>query len=96
MKDATTFWKNVKSLLAKRNMSQNDLCKITGKGLGSFQQQVHNNRFPTVDEAIEIAKALNTTVEYLVTGENNQSTPETIKLKKIKEDIHNLLLNFDN
>ena len=62
------FWTNVKSLLKDKNLSQSDLCKITGKSLASFQQQVHHGRVPVADEALEIAKALDTTVEFLLTG----------------------------
>lgn len=47
-----------------------------------------NSRSPDVIEAVRIAKALNTTVEYLVTGEEeNKAEKELTELKAKLADL---------
>ena len=64
------FWERVKSLLSKENTSWRWIAtnvvkksETTISGWGS--QKVP----PRADDAVEIAKALHTTVEYLVSGD---------------------------
>lgn len=66
--DATTFWLRFKSLLKDYQLTQKEFCNITAIPLRTLQDWIALNRFPKADQAVLIAGALETTVEYLVTG----------------------------
>ena len=61
------FWNNVKNLLDISNLTQKELSALTDINLGTLKNQICRNVIPDAIEAVKIAKALNTTVEFLVT-----------------------------
>ena len=82
------FWNNVKELLDIQNLTQKELSAKTGINLGTLKNQICREVIPDAVEAVAIAKALNTTVEYLVTGENNnQAAQELTELKAKLADL---------
>ena len=61
----------VKVMLAMREMTQKELAEKTGIPKRSLDNYLREKgSMPPADYAVLIAKALNTTVEYLVTGIN--------------------------
>lgn len=87
------FWNNVKELLDIKNLTQKELSAITGINLGTLKNQICRNVIPDAKEAVKIARALNTTVEYLVTGKNN--TAKEIQ-DNLKYEIINTISNALN
>lgn len=82
------FWNNVKTLLDIRNLTQKELSALSDINLGTLKNQICRNVIPDAIEAVKIAKALNTTVEYLVTGtEENQAEKELTELKAKLADL---------
>jgi transcriptional regulator with XRE-family HTH domain len=83
------FWDNVKTILSQNKILQKDFADKLGYNLSTVKNQMARNISPSVDEAVKIAQALNTTVEYLVTGEEiNKAQQELDTLKqKLKELI---------
>jgi transcriptional regulator with XRE-family HTH domain len=83
------FWDNVKTILSQNKILQKDFADKLGYNLSTLKNQMARNISPSVDEAVKIAQALNTTVEYLVTGEEiNKAQQELDTLKqKLKELI---------
>lgn len=82
------FWNNVKELLDIQNLTQKELSAKTGINLGTLKNQICREVIPDAVEAVAIAQALNTTVEYLVTGENNnQAAQELTELKAKLADL---------
>ena len=82
------FWNNVKNLLDISNLTQKELSALTDINLGTLKNQICRNVIPDAIEAVKIAKALNTTVEYLVTGtEENQAEKELTELKAKLADL---------
>jgi transcriptional regulator with XRE-family HTH domain len=67
--DATDIWKNIKTEIKRAKSTQKKLAEKTGISLGNIQQQIHHNRIPDAIEIFIIAKALHTSVEHLVNGE---------------------------
>ena len=57
-------------LLIQKNMKIADLTRNTGISSTVFSEWKKGKSVPKTDKLIIIAKALNTTVEYLYTGEN--------------------------
>ena len=71
------FWDFVKEELKNKNLSLKTLSDLTELNYRTLQNQIGRNILPDVISAVKIAKALNTTVEFLVTGVE----PDTSKLE---------------
>jgi len=69
-KDAGLFWARYKKLVIK------DLSVVmkTGIRFSTLSTWKSKKTYPRADDACKIAKTLNTTVEYLVTGEEAADT----------------------
>lgn len=92
------FWKRTNFLIKHLNKTQRSLALECGFTERRIETLSSNNRSPDVIEAVKIAKALNTTVEYLVTGEE-QSFPIKEFEKNLKEELLKTLtsaLNMDS
>lgn len=59
-------------LLKRKGLKVADLSRITGLKSTVFSEWKSGKSIPKTDKLIKIAKALNTTVEYLVTGEDSE------------------------
>lgn len=82
------FWNNVKTLIKNQRTTQEKLCKSCGISLSTFVSWIHNSRLPDVENAYKIASALNTSVEYLVTG--RESDAYRLKYKTLVESLRKL------
>jgi len=78
------FWIRIKDLIKTNKLTQEKLCKICNISLATFVSWIHNERLPDLESAIKIAKTLNVTVEFLVTGIEPEIT---------KKDVLNYLQN---
>ncbi len=67
------FWKNVVSELEYKNIDRKELALKADFNVSNISKGIRENNIPSADTAVRIVKALNTSVEYLVTGiqENN-------------------------
>jgi transcriptional regulator with XRE-family HTH domain len=82
------FWNNVKELLDIQNLTQKELSAKTGINLGTLKNQICREVIPDAVEAVAIAKALKTTVEFLVTGKDeNAAAQELTELKAKLADL---------
>ena len=86
--DANIFWNNVKKRIKELNTTQEWVCNQSKIVLGTMRQQITHSRFPPVDEALLIAQALNTTVEYLVTGEDSTHGEKITEIKNLLLQIN--------
>ena len=82
----TSFWDRTNVLIKKLNKTQSSVSVECGFNPRRIQNLSGSNRLPDAAEAYKIAQVLHTTVEYLVSGNDTDST------KKINE-TRNLLLN---
>jgi len=60
------FWDRVKTLLAEQNMTQEELALNIGVNVGTLRGWIARLILPRAHEAVQIAMALHTTVEFLV------------------------------
>ena len=86
------FYERVKELAKKNNFSLIPLLDSLNINYETYKSAKRFNNLPRADEAIRIAKALNTSVEYLVTGEqSDQAAKELAELKanilKFAQDV---------
>lgn len=83
--DGATFWRNVNKLIKSQNTTQEAIAKTCAINFGTFKNRSSKKIVPDAIEAYKIAQALNTTVEYLVTGED--SSPYKRELDRLKAAI---------
>lgn len=81
------YWNRVKELLKNKHMTQVDLCQKTGIIIGTMKGWQVNNRLPGSEESVQIAKTLDTTVEYLVTGEEPLLKDKSPELKAAIQSV---------
>lgn len=65
---AAVFWQNVKREIKQQNTTHEWVAKKAGISFNTFQGWISKGIYPRVNEAVCIAAALNTSVEYLVIG----------------------------
>lgn len=74
------FYENVKQLVKTNNLTLRSFIESLGINYDSYNSCKKYNNLPRADEAVKIAQALNTTVEYLVTGNKPDLSSETKSL----------------
>jgi SOS-response transcriptional repressor LexA len=72
------FWTNVKNLIKENNTYQDWIANKCGVKPRTFQNWIYRNIPPNVIDGQKIAVALETTVEYLVTGKPPADMPKDI------------------
>ena len=85
---AVEFWKRTNKLIKDKNSKQENVAQECGIPYQTFRSWVTRQTFLDALQTYKIAKALNTTVEYLVTG--SDTNPAERELKELKERLKNL------
>jgi len=85
---AVEFWKRTNKLIKDKNSKQENVAQECGIPYQTLRSWVTRQTFPDALQAYKIAKALNTTVEYLVTG--SDTNPAERELKELKEKLKKL------
>ena len=65
------FWLRVKDKLDFQDSTQRDLAQNINESYNTLQSWINRDRLPNAEQAVKIAEALNTSVEFLVTGKSN-------------------------
>jgi transcriptional regulator with XRE-family HTH domain len=93
------FYENVKQLVKTNNLTLRSFIESLGINYDSYNSCKKYNNLPRADEAVKIAQALNTTVEYLVTGTSSSLTPSDIKqldlYRKIPDDLKDIVTTLE-
>ena len=84
------FLENVKNELDYLGITQKDLADKTGISVNTVRGWFSKDLIPDVYNAFKVAKALNTTVEFLVTGVDVNLAE--IELKELKSKLAEILL----
>lgn len=80
------FWDNVLVELDYLGMTNKALAEKAGFDPSNIGRGIRLKSSPSADTAVKIAKVLNVSVEYLVTGSETQSDENAIKnLNKLKK-----------
>ena len=87
--DAETFWKNVNSILKKKNISQELLCEDLNISIWTLRGAISKKILPRVDMAKKIADYLDTSVDFLLTGEEKNKYKQ--RLEDLKKAMSNLI-----
>lgn len=86
-----SFWENVEILRKDQNTTYRWIASKMGVSETTVSSMRKANTEPRASEAVKIAQALNTTVEYLVT--NNEDI-YLYKYKKLKDEMLNVIEKF--
>ena len=86
------FWSSVRQLLSERKILQRDFAEQIGYNVSTLKNQMTRNISPDVDTAVKIAKALGTSVEFLVTGEESRQDVRELQEMKAKYDALSLAI----
>lgn len=87
------FYERVKELVKLQNLSLIPFLQSLGVNYETYKSAKRLNNLPRADEAVKIAEALNTSVEFLVSG-NTPTFPKDESKEKAAElaqEIINLL-----
>lgn len=83
------FWEIVDEELEYKNIDRKELASKVGFNVSNISKGIRENNIPSADTAVQIAKILGVSVEYLVTGQNSENlesedTYETALFKKYR------------
>ena len=67
------FWRNVKEELEYNLITQKELASAIGISYNTLQSWITKDRLPDAEQAYKIATELKTSIEYLVTGKNENA-----------------------
>ena len=82
------FLERLKDELSYQGLTQKELSERTDISVNTIRGWFSKDLAPDVFNAVKVAKALNTTVEYLVTGEEeNKAEKELTELKAKLADL---------
>ena len=83
------FMNNVLNELQRQNMTQIELCDSIGISVNTFRGWVSKKVQPPVDIAYKISKALNITLDQLISGKPEH--PAEKKLSEVKAQLTKIL-----
>ena len=83
------FWNRVTTELKRQKKTQIELCNFCNFSLNSFRVKISQQNAPSVFAAYQIAQFLNTTVEYLVSGEYSTDS-NNLELLSLKDKINRI------
>lgn len=84
------FWQNVKDELEYNLKTQKELASAIGISYNTLQSWITKDRLPDVEQALKIAKNLNTSIEYLVTGKIEEKITTNPRLQIIIPKLNHL------
>lgn len=73
------FWERVENLIEQKGINKKTLAAEAGIDSSNISKGLKSGGSPSVDTAVRIAKFLDTSVEYLVTGNDSQLSESRIK-----------------
>lgn len=83
------FYERIDSLLKEKKRSQKEMCEAVGLATGQvYTNWKQRDSIPAADIAVKIAQFLGTSVEYLITGEENNPLAE--ENRELKEKIKSI------
>ena len=76
-----------------QGISNRDFAKMVGISEATLNMYLYRGSIPAADVAVKMARALNTTTEYLVTGEDSTTPPSKSGTKSDwqKKEINHIL-----
>lgn len=86
------FYDNVKKLVKTNNLNLRNFIESLGINYSSYNSCKQYGNLPRADDAVKIAQALGSSVEFLVTGE--ESRPDIRELQELRTKYEALVLTI--
>ena len=100
LKSAKEFWFNVKTELARQNITQKELCKRCGFNEGSFKNRISKATFPTIDEVYRISQFLDVSIDKLVGLQTTNLSENSLiianKVNRLPQKYQMIILDMIN
>ena len=91
------FWENVSNILKQSHLTQAYICERTNININTLHGWTSKKVLPRVDDAYKIAKALNTSVEYLMTGiQSDKNISIKNQINSIQKELNTALKKISN
>lgn len=85
------FWIRVKDILDYQDITQKDLSGKIDESYNTLQSWINRDRLPNAEQAVKIARILNTSVEFLVSGKTaSQFSTDEETIRLLEQAISNL------
>ena len=79
------FWMRLKNEIRAKNTTQEWIAGKIGVPFGTFRKWMTRRTYPNLKQGVEIAKLLETTAEYLVTG---------VKIENLNDGERKLIASY--
>jgi len=89
------FYERVKTLVKSKKTTIEYVVGEAGLSLASYNAYRRHDNLPRADEALKIAQVLNTTVEYLLTGDITEQSPSDKALVEIQAILNEYFKKSD-
>lgn len=83
-----SFKNRLNTEIQYKGLSKTEFAEKAGISLGTLNMYLYRNSIPSADIAVKLAKILNTSVEYLVTG---KLSPNTHSSNWKKQEINTII-----
>ena len=77
--DASAFWERFDSLMKEKFSDLGDFCEVAGLNYNTIISQRQRKSVPKIEQLIDMSKALETALDYLISGKES-SDPLTLIL----------------
>ncbi|MDD6487723.1 MAG: helix-turn-helix domain-containing protein [Spirochaetales bacterium] len=92
---AKGFKQRLSDELSYRGFSVKEFAAKVGISVNTLNMYLYRNSIPAADVAVKMAKVLNVTTEYLITGEETKTARATTELQSMqKREIYYLVEGF--
>ena len=81
--NAKSFWLRVNQLLKKKKITQKELADFIGTPQRTLQNWIFRGIFPLVTEGYLMAKFLNVSVDFLVTGREDKNQAKITAIRSL-------------
>ena len=85
------FAERLERLIKEKKLTQIAVADSVGIRRPTISDWKKNGSYPTADVALKIAKLLGVTVEYLISGEENQGLTLAEENSRLKEKLANII-----
>lgn len=72
------FWNRVSKLAKEKKLRQVDICEKTNINYKTYQSWIVHSRLPDARDGLKLAKLLNTSLDYLINGEESELLPKDV------------------
>lgn len=86
-KEIVNFWLRVNQLIKENKTTQENIAFNCSIPVQTFRGWINKKILPNVSQGFRIAKALNTSIDFLIDGVEVSTAPDSGEIEKLKDKI---------